>query len=78
MSQCYIVQGSSGEYADYVEWPVRVFLDKGKAEAFREELQAWLRENVEGLRGGLRNERDPEGSYDVETLYKVVPTPFES
>lgn len=40
MSEIWIVQGSTGEYSDHKEWPVKAFRDKGKAQRLVIEAQA--------------------------------------
>jgi hypothetical protein len=39
-SEIWIVEGSSGEYSDHREWPVKAFRDKTKAERLVVEAQA--------------------------------------
>lgn len=34
MSKIYVIQGSTGEYSDHIEWMVCAFTDKSKAEQF--------------------------------------------
>ena len=36
----YIVEGQTGEYSDYRNWPVKAFQDEQKAKAFTETLNA--------------------------------------
>lgn len=45
MKKCYLVYGSRGEYSDYREWCLRVFLDKEKAEQFRKAAENYLLDN---------------------------------
>lgn len=34
MNKITVVMGTTGEYSDSTEWPVKAFADRGKAEAF--------------------------------------------
>lgn len=46
MPEVFVVMGATGEYSDRYEWPVRAFLDEGKAQALvaaaDEDARAWL------------------------------------
>jgi len=45
MKLCYIVQGNTGEYEDYVEWIFKVFLSKENANQITDLLNARLCNN---------------------------------
>ena len=44
MTKCYIIKGSTGEYADYREWNVKVFLSELKAKTYCEGLNNLLKQ----------------------------------
>jgi hypothetical protein len=83
----YLVQGNTGEYADYTEWCVCAFGDKEDADTFAEEANAWLRE--QGVHEDLDLIRDDADkiartspfddgclAYYTGTSYSVVEVPF--
>ena len=45
MKTIYVVEGSTGEYSDRSEWPVRAFTSEEKAKKFVEALAAWCDKN---------------------------------
>jgi hypothetical protein len=45
MSRAYIVEGTTGEYSDYSDWPVAVFTSRGRALRFTARANAWLKEH---------------------------------
>jgi len=47
----WIVFGSTGEYSDRREWPVRGFIDKARAEAFEFAATRWARDHSKRLKG---------------------------
>lgn len=45
MATVFVVMGGTGEYSDHRSWEVAAFLDEAKADALRDELEAWCRAN---------------------------------
>lgn len=43
MRTLHVVMGTTGEYSDREEWPVRAFLDEAAARLFVARAEAWLR-----------------------------------
>lgn len=46
MRKIYVVEGSTGEYSDHCEWPVRAFVSEKKAKEFVERVSAEYRKLV--------------------------------
>ena len=51
MKTVYLVMGTTGEYSDRTEWPVKAYLDKGKAEQHVEQASKKAAE-IDVTRGG--------------------------
>jgi len=45
MPNAYILTGSTGEYSDYRSWTVAVYFDQSTAEAERDRLNQWCKDN---------------------------------
>ena len=83
----YVVMGTTGEYSDRSEWPVRSFLSLDKAQAFVLAADTWLRENgiYQGSDEGVGHELRPETCpFDpgfstgyTGTGYYVMPVPLD-
>jgi len=61
MSEIWMVEGSTGEYSDHREWPVKAFRDKAKAERLVVEAQARANEIANN-----QSEFDWSQWYDME------------
>lgn len=85
----FVVMGSTGEYSDHQEWPVRAFLIQAEAEALITQLDEWLRVNAVHMdsdhsvdltwqqRRDLDNPFDPNFHVDYTgTRYYFMEVPF--
>jgi hypothetical protein len=45
MTRAFIVEGRTGEWDDYQDWPVAIFTDRGRAARFAKRANDWLREH---------------------------------
>lgn len=90
MSQTlYVVMGTTGEYSDRSEWPVRAFATEAGADAFVSELDEWLRVHRVHMdqrgelpnyhdRGLLAPELDPKFECDYTgTSYWIMTVPLD-
>lgn len=82
MNKITVVQGMTGEYSDRVEWFVRAFADRGKAEAFCLELNSYVRGSVNwdhDIRYEFKHPLDPKCRIDYTgTDYTVFDVDFEA
>lgn len=65
----HVVMGTTGEYSDRREWPVRAFLSDAQAEEFVAVADAWLREHK------LHSDHDGDLAGYFEG---AIPCPFDS
>ena len=65
----YVVMGSTGEYSDHVEWPVRAFLLETKAQQF---VEACTREHerISYARSGFWIQRRVEVDHALDPNYQ--------
>jgi len=83
MDTVYVVFGTTGEYSDNQQWPVRAFADAAEAESFRDRLNAYAA-NVPKACGydvwreyAARNPDDPAMQIDYTgTEYGIDTVPF--
>lgn len=85
MRKIYVVEGSTGEYSDHREWPVRAFVSENKAQDFVEAVSAEYRKLVnkygglsdlrwDMVKGKISNPLDPRMEVDYTgTNYSYFP-----
>lgn len=76
MRTIYVVMGDAGAYDNHVEWPVRAFTNKMKAEDFCDDVYERNRQLVKEYGNQWivpdgSNELDPNGYLD-DTTYSVL------
>lgn len=73
----WVVEGSTGEYSDHIEWPVKAFDDEGAANVFCERVSARYREIVALFPGGYlqwsraRYESDPVALNELDPAMQM-------
>ena len=78
----YIVMGAAGNWEDYNDWVVKAFLDKNKAEEFKENAQKYaslLINNWNAMENlpsydCRKNPYDPRWDSWESTTYEIVET----
>lgn len=69
MNKIYIVMGTTGEYSDRTEWPVKAFFNKQKAERLVRLASERAREIFSSLHSDWYNVRKALSQGDIKNEY---------
>lgn len=67
----HVVMGTTGEYSDRSEWPVKAFVDEAKAQRFVLEVDEWIRVN------GLAMSDSPNANPHPDAAARGMVNPFD-
>lgn len=74
----YVVMGTTGEYSDRTEWPVRAFLDETKAADLVLRAEAEARQLAYRSDHSRKSAADPNFRMDYTgTEYYIMPVPLD-